>query len=113
MPIRGWRILAAKHAALMAIALPLTVPLHPLAALTGLLVAMGIGNHMSVTNPRLQTRWSLASGSLIPGLFQAGAVVAAGLHAARESAWILAAAAAFYAVSTMFYGWRFDRRHSR
>jgi hypothetical protein len=110
LPLRGWRVLAAKHAALSIVALPLTAPLHPVAAVAGLLVAMAIGNHMAVASPRLQTRWSLTAGSLFPGLFQSGAIVAAGLYAARESAWFLAVCAGAYVVSTWIYGWRFDRR---
>ncbi len=110
MPLRGWRILAAKHAALTMIALPLTLPLHPVAAVAGLLVSLAMGNHMAVTSPRMQARWSLTAGSLIPGLFQSGAIAAAGLYAARDSAWILVPCAVAYAASTFFYGWRFDRR---
>ena len=110
MPIRGWRILAVKHAALLIVALPLTLPLHPVAATAALLVAIAIGNHMSVTNPRLQARWSLTAGALVPGLFQSGALVAAGLCAARDSAWILAGCALAYVASTLFYGWQLDSR---
>ncbi len=111
MPIRGWRILAAKHAALILIALPLTLPLHPVAAVTGLLVALAIGNHMAVLRPRLQARWSLTAGSLFPGLFQAAALVAAGTYAAHQTAWIVAPCALAYAASTAFYGWRLDRSY--
>lgn len=109
MPVRGWKVLAAKHAALAIVAAPLALPLHPLAASTALLVAMAYGNHAAVTNPRLHSRWSLTAGALIPGLFQCVLLVAAGLYAVRESAWILAAAAAAYILSTAFYGWRFER----
>jgi hypothetical protein len=107
MPIRGWRVLAAKHAAHLLVALPLTLPIHPIAPIAGLLVSLGIGNHMAVTNPRLQSRWSLTAGSLIPGLFQSAAIIAAGLNATREPIWI-GAFALFYVVSTLFYGWRLD-----
>ena len=110
MPLRGWRILATKHAALAMIALPLTLPLHPATAVAGLLASLAMGNHMAVTGPRMQARWSLTAGSLVPGLFQAGAIAAAGMYAARDSAWILVPCAAAYAASTFFYGWRFDQR---
>jgi hypothetical protein len=113
LPIRGWRILLAKHAALMLVALPLTLPLHPLAALTALSVALGMGNYMAVTNPKLQARWSLSAGALLPGLFQSAALVAAGLHAFRETAWILPLAVLFYIGSTLFYGRRLERRLHR
>lgn len=109
MPLRGWRVLAAKHAALAIIALPLTVPLHPVAALEGFLVSLAIGNHMAVTTPKLQARWSLAAGALMPGLLQSAAIVAAGLHAARVAPWILAPTALAYAASTFYYGWRLER----
>jgi len=107
MPIRGWRVLVAKHTALAMIALPLTLPIHPIAPIAGLLVSLGFGNHMAVTSPKLHTRWSLTAGSLIPGLFQSGAIVAAGLNATREPIWI-AAFTLFYVASTLFYGWRLD-----
>ena len=109
MPIRGWQILAAKHAALMLVALPLTLPLHPAAAVSGLFVAMAIGNHMAIQKPVRQARWSLAAGSLVPGLLQCIALIAAGRYAAHESAWILAPCALLYVASTLFYGWRLDR----
>lgn len=110
MPLRGWRVLAAKHAALLMIALPLTLPLHPIAAAEGLLVALATGNHMAVTHPKLQARWSLTAGSLMPGLLQSAAIVAAGLYAARDSAWILAPTLISYFGSTLYYGHRLDHR---
>lgn len=109
MPLRGWRILVAKHAALLVIALPLTLPLQPVAALTGLLVAMAFGYHMAVRSQVKQARWSLSAGSLLPGLLQSVALVAAGTHAAQGQWWVLLLAAAGYAASTAFYGWRFDQ----
>ena len=109
MPIRGWRILAAKHMALTMIALPLTLPLHLMAPPAALLVAMAIGNHFAVHKRVLQTRWSLASGSLVPGLMQSVALVAAGRYAAHESAWIILPAVLLYASSTLFYGWRLEQ----
>ncbi|MEZ5355378.1 MAG: hypothetical protein R2762_22305 [Bryobacteraceae bacterium] len=116
LPIPGWRVLMAKHAALALIAVPLTLPLDPIAAAAGLLVSLGVGNHMAVTNPRLQPRGGITAGSLFPGLVQVVAVVTAGLHATRSdpdnTLWILAPCAAFYLASTLLYGFRLDRRSS-
>lgn len=109
MPLHGWRILAAKHAALLLIVMLFTLPLAPVPALAAQLTAMAIGNHLAVTNPRRQPPWSLTAGSMVPGLFQAGLSVAAGVHTARETPWLLAGCAILYVGSTAFYGWRFDR----
>lgn len=112
MPQPGWRVLAAKHAALLIVVLVLTLPLDPLPALAALLAAMAFGNHHAVTLPRLQAPWSLTAGSLAPGLVQSILSVAAGLHTARQTRWTLAGCAILYVVSTAFYGWLFDRRRS-
>lgn len=110
MPIRGWRVLVAKHAALLAVLMLFTLPLAPLPALSATLTAMAVGNHMAVLAPRRQPPWSLTAGSMIPGLFQAGLAVAAGIHTARDTPFpVLAGCAILYVVSTAFYGWRFDR----
>ena len=110
MPLRGWRILAAKHAALLGVVMLFTLPLEPLPALAAQLTVMAVGNHMAVTAPRRQPPWSLTAGSLMPGLFQVGLAVAAGLHTARGNPALLGACAIFYVGSTVFYGWRFDRQ---
>lgn len=110
LPLRGWRVLGAKHAAYALIALPLTLPLDPAAAVAALLAAVAIGNHVSVMTPRAHVRWSITAGSFELGLVQLGVMVGAGLYAARESAWVIAACAALYAASTMFYGYVLERR---
>ena len=107
MPIRGWRVLAAKHTALAMIALPLTLPIHPDRAHRRIAGFARLRQPHGRDESQLHTRWSLTAGSLIPGLFQSGAIVAAGLNATREPIWI-AAFALFYVASTLFYGWRLD-----
>src|SRR4029077_15129126 len=39
LPVRGWRLLLAKDASFLAVVIPLTLPLAPLAGLGGALVA--------------------------------------------------------------------------
>ncbi|MBM3766895.1 MAG: hypothetical protein FJW32_16015 [Acidobacteria bacterium] len=110
LPLRGWRVLLAKHAAYAAIALPLTLPLHPAAAIAALLTALAIGNHVSVMTPRAHVKWSITAGSFELGLVQVGVMVGAGLYAARETAWVIVPCAVLYAGSTAFYGWVLERR---
>ena len=50
-PIRGWRVLVAKHTALTIAGAPLTLPIHPIAPIAGSPVSLGFGNHMAVTVP--------------------------------------------------------------
>lgn len=110
MPLRGWKILGAKHAALGMVALPLVVGLDLVAGITALLAAMAFGNHFAVTEPQLQARWSLTAGALFPGLAQCVLSAAAGMQAAREAGgWIVPCAAVAYVASTAFYGWRLER----
>ena len=110
LPMRGWRVLLAKHAAYAMVALPLTLPLHPAAAVAALLVAVAIGNHVSVMTPRAHVRWSITAGSFELGLVQLGVMVGAGLFAARESAWVIVPCVLLYAASTLFYGFVLERR---
>ncbi len=72
LPLRGWQILAAKDCAFLLVAIPLTLPLSPLAGAGAALAALALGHEPSVRAPRDQTRWRFSTGaSLTFGLFQA------------------------------------------
>lgn len=79
LPIPGWKILAAKDAAFLVIAVLLTLPVAPLAGLGAGLAALAIGHLHSVTFPASQVRWRFSTGgSFWPqGLMQVGAIAIA------------------------------------
>jgi hypothetical protein len=79
LPLAGWQILAAKDAAYLVLIFVLTLPLAPLAGLAGGLIALAIGHHYSVYEPRPQVRWRFSNGGpfLMLGLFQVAAIAAA------------------------------------
>jgi hypothetical protein len=109
LPLRGRDILLAKDAVFLAILLILVLPLAPLPGLAAGLVALGIGHHDSVLRPMPQHRWRFTGGAIFPtGFFQVILMMATGVAAARQSAWYLAAALAFYLGSLWYYGRRWD-----
>lgn len=108
LPVRGWKLLAAKDAAFLLVAIPLTLPLAPLAPLAAAgaaLVALALGHEPSVGRPRKQTRWRFSSGgSLVFGIFQAVlmATAAAGIFFSSRLALIPCVVA--WALSVWYYG---------
>jgi len=71
LPLRGWRLLAAKDAAFLLVALALTLPLAPLVGAGAACVALAIGHSPSVHRPRRQTRWRFSTGaSIMNGIVQ-------------------------------------------
>ena len=113
LPLRGWQILAAKDAALLAVVIPLTLPLAPLAGLGAALVAIAVGHEPSVNQPRPQTRWRFSSGSGIPyGLFQAAAMTMAAAGIFFNGLFVLAIAVVVWAISVWWYGNVLDRATS-
>jgi hypothetical protein len=110
LPLRGWQILAAKDTAFLAIVIPLTLPLAPLAALGAALVALAVGHEPSVNQIRAQARWRFSSGSsLFYGLFQAAAMAMAAAGIFFNGAFVLAPCAAAWAISVWWYGRVLDR----
>ncbi len=110
-PLRGWQILVAKDMAWLTALLVLVLPLSPLAGLSAGVVALAIGRHQAIHRPTPQTRWTLASGDLIPtGLAQSVVAVIAGMAVARTSAWYAAPCLLIYALSLWIYGLRWDTR---
>jgi hypothetical protein len=110
LPLRGWQILAGKDAAFLAIVVPLTLPLAPLAGLGAALVALAVGHEPSVNQLRAQTRWRFSSGAgIYYGLFQAAAMAMAAAGIFFNGAFILAPCAAAWAASVWWYGRVLDR----
>jgi hypothetical protein len=71
LPLRGWRLLAAKDAAFLLVALALTLPLAPLVGAGAACVALAVGHSPSVHRPRTQTRWRFSTGaSIMNGIVQ-------------------------------------------
>ncbi len=105
LPLAGWQILAAKDAAFLLIAIPLTLPLAPLPGLSAALVALALGHGPSVTEHREQTRWRFSSGaSVLYGFVQAALMAMA---AANDQRLVLAPALAVWLASLIYYGRRF------
>jgi len=56
-PISGWRVLAAKGIAYLLLILLVTAPLSPLGGLAGGLIALAVGQFVSVTQVTPQSHW--------------------------------------------------------
>ena len=110
LPLRGWQILAAKDAAFLAIAIPFTLPLAPLAGIGAALVALAVGHEPSVNQSRPQVRWRFSSGAgLMYGIFQAITLGMAAAGIFFNGAFVLAPCAIAWAGSLWWYGRVIDR----
>ncbi len=106
LPLAGWQILAAKDAAFLLVAIPLTLPLAPVPGLSTALVALAMGHGPSVTEHREQTRWRFSSGaSVLYGIFQAALMAMA---ATNDQRLVLGPALLVWAASLVYYGRRFS-----
>ena len=111
LPLRGWEILAAKAAAFLAIAIPVVLPLAPLAGLGAALVALTIGHEPSVNRVRAQTRWRFSTGaSVMLGLGQAAAMGMAAAGIFLTSVWFLIPCLAAWLISLWAGGRAIERR---
>ncbi|MBZ5580380.1 MAG: hypothetical protein LAP40_27825 [Acidobacteriia bacterium] len=111
LPLRGWEILAAKDAAFLAIAIPVVLPLAPLAGLGAALVALTIGHEPSVNRVRAQTRWRFSTGaSVMLGLGQAAAMGMAAAGIFLTSVWFLIPCLAAWLISLWAGGRAIERR---
>jgi hypothetical protein len=105
LPLHGWRILAAKNGAFLAVAILLTLPLAPLSGLAGGLAALAFGNFPSVSEPREQVRWRFSSGASIGlGLLQTFAITSAAVLTDRFGPLILLPCGVAVAVSLWYCG---------
>lgn len=110
LPLRGWQILAAKDAAFLLVAIPLTLPLSPLAGAGAALAALALGHGPTVHLHRPQTRWRFSTGaSLVFGLFQAVMMAMAASGIFFSSAWVLLVCIGAWLISLWHYGREMDR----
>lgn len=111
LPVRGWQLLLAKDAAFLAVVIPLTLPLAPLAGLGGALVALAVGHDPAVGRPREQTRWRFTTGGAIGnGVVQMVAIAMTASGIFSTSLWFLPLAAALWAASVWWYGRGLEQR---
>ena len=111
LPVRGWQLLLAKDAAFLAVVIPLTLPLAPLAGLGGALVALAVGHAPAVEHPREQTRWRFSTGGALGnGLVQMVAIAMTASGIFSTTLWFLPLAAAVWFASLRWYGRDFERK---
>ena len=111
LPLRGWQILAAKDAAFLLIAIPLSLPLAPLAGIGAASIALAIGHEPSVSRLRPQTRWRFSAGaSVMLGLLQAAVMTAAASGIYFNGAWVLLPCLAAWLLSLWGCGRLIDRQ---
>ena len=110
LPLSGWHVLAAKDAAFLAVAVPLILPLAPLAGTGAALIVLAMGHGPSVTHIRPQTRWRFSTGSSVGlGLLQAMMMAIAGSAIFFSSAFFFLPCVLIAAGSLWHYGQEFER----
>jgi hypothetical protein len=111
LPLWGWEILAAKDVAFLVVAIPLTLPLAPLAAIAAALVALALGHGPTVNRPRPQSRWRFSTGGgVVTGLVQAAFMAMAATSVFFSSSLYLLPCIAAWAGSTWYFGRRLETR---
>jgi hypothetical protein len=114
LPVRGWRLLAAKDLAFLIAALPLTLPLAPVAGAGAALVVLAVGHATAVEHPRPQTRWRFTTGgSIANGLVQTLFMAMTASAIFFTSALFLLAAMGAWAASLWWYGRELESGSSR
>ncbi len=110
LPLRGWEALAAKDAAFLLLAIPLTLPFAPLPGLAAALIALAAGHKPTVQRHRPQVRWRFSSGApLFFGLYQVGLMVGAAAGVFFRGPFVLLACLLIWAWSLGYYGGQWDR----
>jgi hypothetical protein len=105
LPLRGWQMLAAKDAAFLLVAIPLTLPLAPLAGIAAALIALTLGHEPSIAQPRKQSRWRFSSGaSIVFGIFQAVLMAMAAAGVFFSSPFVVLICAGAWSISIWHYG---------
>jgi len=107
----GWQILLAKDAAFFLIALVLTLPLVPLAALSAALALSATGHIPSVVTRRPLARWRFSVGApiLTNGILQLVATSMAAAGTEYGGPFVIGLAAAAYVASLYTAGKYFER----
>ena len=110
LPLPGWKILIAKDAAYLTIALMIAAPLSLPGGLGAALVALATGHRTSVETIRPQARWRFQTGpSLGDALAQILPMTMAGAAIVYTSPLLLLVCVAVWAGSTWWYGRELDR----
>jgi hypothetical protein len=110
LPARGWHLLLAKDVAFLMALAPLALPLAPLAALGGALMALAVGHAPAVGQPRRQTRWRFSmGGALGNGIVQMIAIAMTVSTVFSMSVLFLGPAIAIWAGSVWWYGRELER----
>ena len=110
LPVRGWQLLAAKDAAFLLVAIPLTLLLAPLAGIAAACMALAIGHSPAVERPRTQTRWRFTTGAPIGnGVVQIIGMAMAASTVSSYPVVVLGCIAAWLG-SLWWYGREMDRR---
>jgi hypothetical protein len=105
LPLPGWKILAAKDAAFLAVAVALSLPLAPAAGLGAALVILAFGHGPSVRERREQVRWRFSTGvSLYFGFVQVIAMAMAGAAVEFASPAYLLVCGGVWGGSLWWYG---------
>jgi len=113
LPLRGWKILAAKDAAYISILLVMVLPLSPLPGLTFGLTTLAIGHFPSVAWRLPQRRWRFTGGRAWLGVSQMLIGFTLGFAEAHGGPIYLLVAAAGCAASAAWCGWRWELRFRR
>jgi hypothetical protein len=109
LPLRGWQILGAKDAAFLLVAIPLVLPLAPLAGAGAAMVALALGHIPTVGLRRDQTRWRFSTGaSLAFGLMQAAAMGMAASGIFFSSPLVLLVCVGAWLGSLWYYGGKME-----
>lgn len=109
-PTRGIVLLLRKDAWLIALAVLLTLHLHPLGALAGMLAALAVGHHFSVLSPLDAGPWRFVTGQFFPfGFLQVIGMFSCGVSVARGDWFYLALAAIVWLISLVIYGYILER----
>jgi hypothetical protein len=91
------------------VAIPLTLPLAPLAGLAAALASLAMGHAPTVNRPRPQSRWRFSTGAgVILGLLHAAFMTMAASGVYLSNALYLLPVIAAWAGSTWYYGRRLD-----
>jgi hypothetical protein len=109
LPIRGWRVLAAKDAAFLLAAFVLTLPLAPLPGLAGAFAALAVGHAPSVNQRREQTRWRFSSGASFGNSLGQLVLLAGAAGLVQANPLFLLPVLAGYLGSTWWYGLAMER----
>jgi hypothetical protein len=110
MPLRGWKILLAKDAAYMSMAVLIAAPLSIPGAMAAAFVGLAVGHRTSLRTLRAQSRWRFQTGpSFGDALSQIVPMVAAGAAVVYTSPLFLLPCVAAWAGSTWYFGREIDR----